>query len=125
MNLNKILQLSFLVLFSTGIYSQNVVEAKTEKKFDVGLEGMIGISFNHKTIGVNVGGPSFKFRWNKNFKIGVGALPSLIVLDKRAYPRLGVSPIIEYKKYMLIAPYYGYDTADKMIWTLGFGYKFY
>lgn len=114
-----------VILSSFGAFCQNKTEPTSAKSFDVGLEGMIGFSFNDKTIGVNVGGPSFKLRCSKNFKIGVGALPSLIILDKKAYPRLGVSPLIEYKKWVFIAPYYGYDTSDKMIWTVGLAYRFY
>jgi hypothetical protein len=32
--------------------------------------------------------------------------------------------LIEYKKWMLIAPYYGYDSNNKMLWTFGIGYRF-
>jgi hypothetical protein len=104
--------------------SQNAVETRPEKKTDVSLEGMIGISYGSETLGINVGGPSLKLKINQ-FRIGVGAFPSLIVSDKKAFPKLAVSPIIEYKNVMLIAPYYGYDAKDKMLWTFGLGYKFY
>ena len=60
-----------------------------EKKVDVGIEGMIACSFNDKTVAVNVGGPTLKFRCN-NFKIGIGAFPSLIIMDSKAISRLGV-----------------------------------
>lgn len=95
------------------------------KKTDWGLDGMIGISYSGTTLGINVGGPSLKYKFNKDWKAGVGAFPSLVVIDKKAFPKLGVSPILEYKKWLLIFPYYGYDASDKMIWTYGFGYKFY
>lgn len=71
-----------------------------------------------------MGGPSLKFHMNK-FKIGVGAFPSLVVADQKAIPRLAVSPIVEYRNIMLIAPYYGYDSDDEQIWTFGIGYKFF
>lgn len=101
--------------------SQAPTETKTQ--IDFTLEGMIGISAGDGIIGINVGGPSLKFKM-KNFKLGVGAFPSLIIMDKKAMPRLAVSPILEYKKWLLITPYYGYDSKDKMIWTFGIGYKF-
>lgn len=95
-----------------------------KKQVEFGLDGMLGISYGSETLGINVGGPSLKFRVNK-FKIGVGAFPSLIVVDEKAMPRLAVSPIIEYKNVMLIAPYYGYDSDDVQIWTFGLGYWFF
>ncbi|GEP51494.1 hypothetical protein FNO01nite_21660 [Flavobacterium noncentrifugens] len=98
-------------------------ETKAEKQINLTLEGMIGISVGDGIVGINVGGPSLKLKI-KDFKIGVGAFPSLIIMDKKAVPRLAVSPIVEYKKWMLITPYYGYDSKDKMLWTFGIGYKF-
>lgn len=116
--------LLFLTSFSTACLSQTNEAPKPDKKIEAGFDGMIGLSFNDKTIGINVGGPSLKYKCSDTFKLGVGAFPSLIILDDKAYPRLGVSPIIEYKRWMFITPYYGYDTDDKMIWTYGIGYKF-
>ena len=113
-----------MLQFSTAVFSQENKEIKPVSKFETGFDGMIGISYGSKTLGINVGGPSLKYKFTKNFKVGVGAFPSLIVLDKKALPRLAVSPIIEYKRLMFITPYYGYDAKDKMIWTFGFGYKF-
>lgn len=121
---NKI-ALGFFLLFSTLGFSQNEPAVKPEKKIEAGFEGMVAVSFNSKAIGINVGGPSLKFKCSKNFKIGVGAFPSLLIMDKKAVPKLGVSPIIEYKHWMIIAPYYGYDTKNKLIWTYGLGYKFF
>lgn len=116
-----------IVLFTNALFSQTIPESKQETKpedkIDFAMEGMIGLSFGNNIVGINVGGPSLKVKLQK-CKIGVGAFPSLIILDKKAMPRLAVSPIIEYKKWMLITPYYGYDAKDKMIWTFGLGYKF-
>ena len=116
------------VLFSSVAISQTQEETKNQTKtenttIDFALEGIIGVAVGNKAFGINVGGPSLKFKL-KNFKIGVGAFPSLLILDGDAAPRLAVSPIIEYKKWMLITPYYGYDANKKMIWTFGMGYKF-
>jgi hypothetical protein len=122
-NFKKLLIVLAIALFSNSIFSQAPVEIKPEPKIDFGIEGMIGVAFNKDIIGINVGGPSLKCRL-KNFKIGVGAFPSLLIMDKKAAPRLAVSPIVEYKKWMIITPYYGYNSKDKMIWTFGLGYKF-
>jgi len=99
------------------------IATKPEKQIDLSLEGMIALSVGDGIVGINVGGPSLKLKIN-SFKIGVGAFPSLILMDEKALPRLAVSPIVEYKKWMLITPYYGYDSKDRMIWTFGLGYKF-
>ena len=124
--LTKAIVLSCLLFSSHSMLSQNTEpQPKPEKSIDLGFEGMIGLSFNKETIGINVGGPSLKFRFNKNYKIGVGAFPSLVIIDKKAYPKLGVSPILEYKNWMFIAPYYGYDSKDQLIWTFGLGYRFF
>jgi len=122
-----------MLFLSTFIFAQNqnstpenpvsTIETKSEKQINLSLEGMIGISVGDGIIGINVGGPSLKLKI-KDFKIGVGAFPSLIIIDDKAAPRLAVSPIVEYKKWMLITPYYGYDSKDKMLWTFGIGYKF-
>ena len=121
----KIAALSLLISGATQLCAQDPPVAKPEdKKFEAGFDGMLGISYGSKTFGINEGGPSLKYRFTKNFKVGVGAVPSLIVLDNKAAPRLAVSPIIEYRKFMLITPYYGYNTKNKQIWTFGLGYKF-
>lgn len=116
-----------LLICSGPAFCQEVekpkVEEKQTEKIDIGLDGMLGLSIGNNIVGINVGGPSLKFKY-KNIKVGVGAFPSLIILDDKASPRLAVSPIVEYKKWMLITPYYGYDSKDKMIWTFGLGYKF-
>lgn len=103
--------------------SVSPIETKSENQINLTIEGMIGISVGDGIVGINVGGPSLKLKI-KDFKIGVGAFPSLIIMDDKAVPRLAVSPIVEYKKWMLITPYYGYDSKDKMLWTFGIGYKF-
>ena len=100
------------------------VVTKEEKNVEAGFDGMLGLSYGTDTMALNVGGPSLKYKFNKNFKVGIGALPSLIHMDDKVQPRLAFSPIVEYRKWMLITPYYGYNTKDKMIWTFGVGYKF-
>ena len=116
------------VLFSPVAISQTQAEPKAapatgNPTVDFALEGMIGLAVGNNTVGINVGGPSLKLNL-KGCKIGVGAFPSLLILNGEAAPRLAVSPIIEYKKWMFITPYYGYDADKKMIWTYGIGYKF-
>ena len=122
LNLRTIVSIG-LLFFLTGISAQEIQQVKPESRIEGGFDGMIAVSYGSKTLGINVGGPSLKYKFNKDFKIGVGAVPSLIVLDNKAMPRLAVSPIIEYKGWMLIAPYYGYDAKNKQIWTFGIGYR--
>jgi len=120
------MMLLFAALAPTCVSAQTKTaeDNKPQKQVEWGIDGMLGISYGSETLGINVGGPSLKFHINK-FKIGVGAFPSLIVADEKAMPRLAVSPIIEYRNIMLIAPYYGYDSKDRQIWTFGAGYRFF
>ena len=112
-------------LLSTSVaFAQTETKVEDKKKVDIGLDGMLGVSVGEKTVGINVGGPSLKFRVN-NFKIGVAAMPSLFIRDDKAVPRLAVGPVAEYEHWMLIVPYYGYDADDRQIWTFGIGYKFF
>lgn len=125
LDLKKVFLLLILCVSSKLCFSQAKEEvSKENKKIDWAIDGMLGLSFNGKALAINVGGPSLKFRWKNNLKIGFGAVPSLLIMDKKAVPRLAVSPIIEYKKLMFIAPYYGYDSSNRIIWTYGLGYKF-
>jgi len=117
-----------MLFLNASAFAQNQAETtavptETKTKIDLTLEGMIGVSLGDGIVGINVGGPSLKLKINQ-IKIGVGAFPSLIIMDEKAVPRLAVSPILEYKKWMLIAPYYGYNSKDNIIWTFGMGYKF-
>ena len=121
MNL-KCVMLCGAALCTAASFSQTVPEAPKEK-INLALDGMIGLSYGKEVFGINVGGPSLKLTLGQ-FKLGFGAFPSLIIMDEKALPRLAVSPIIEYKKWMLIAPYYGYNAEDQILWTFGLGYKF-
>lgn len=112
------------ILFSTICFAQTPENVKPEPKIEAGFEGILALSYSERIVGLHVGGPSFKYKFSKNFKIGMGAFPSLIMLDDKVMPRLGFSPIIEYKKWNFIAPYYGFDSSNKELWSFGLGYKF-
>jgi hypothetical protein len=103
---------------------QDSTSIRKTSNWDVSLEGMIGVSFGNNFYSMNVGGPSLFLNLNKDWKIGVGALPSLYVLNGKLGARLGVSPRIDYKNLVLIAPFFHRDTVDEWIWSVGFGYKF-
>ncbi|MHA3788378.1 hypothetical protein ACX0HA_09235 [Flavobacterium hauense] len=126
MNILKIALLSCLL--TPGAYAQETPAAtdvpKTIKNVEAGFDGLLAVSYGSDVLGINVGGPSLKYKFTKKFKVGVGAFPSLFIADDKAVPRLAVSPIIEYNRWMFITPYYGYDSKNKQIWTFGFGYKF-
>lgn len=104
--------------------TQQAPPPKTESKMEAGFDGMIGLSVSDRILALNVGGPSCKYRFSKDFKIGIGAFPSLILFEDKVFPKLAFSPIIEQKNWLFIAPYYGYDAKERMLWTVGVGYKF-
>ncbi|MDV6169734.1 hypothetical protein R1T16_14955 [Flavobacterium sp. DG1-102-2] len=116
--------LSVVSSFAQETTQQPDAAPKKVKNVEAGFDGMLAMSYGSSTFGINVGGPSLKYKFTKKFKVGVGAFPSLIIADDKAVPRLAVSPIIEYNNWMFITPYYGYDNKDKQIWTFGLGYKF-
>lgn len=88
--------LLLVVLFSCVAKEEPKIEPKTENPtIDFALEGMIGVAVGNSATGINVGGPSLKLKL-KNYKIGVGAFPSLLILNGEATPILAFSPIVEY-----------------------------
>lgn len=113
-----------LSLYGSTLWAQNTEEHQHHQKFDIGLEGMIGVSVGNNFYAFNVGGPSLMLRLHKNFKIGVGAFPSFYILNGKTGARLGVSPRIDYKDIVLIAPFYHRDSTNEWIWSVGIGYKF-
>lgn len=112
------------ILFSTISFAQTPEKVKPENKIEAGFEGILGLSFSERIVALHVGGPSFKYNLGNHFKIGMGAFPSLIMLDDKVMPRLGFAPILEYKKWNFIAPYYGFDSKNRELWSFGLGYKF-
>jgi hypothetical protein len=120
MKLRLIPILFIVTMISFAAKGQDVQRAT----WDVGLEGMLGVSFGRDFYSVNVGGPSLFLTLNRELKIGVGALPSLYLLEGKLGARLGVSPRIDYKNLVFFAPFFHRDTTDEWIWSVGFGYKF-
>lgn len=114
----------FVLLFYCTARGQEAIAPKQNTKWDVGLEGMIGVSVGKDFYSVNVGGPALFLGLNKNLKIGIGALPSLYLLNGKLGARLGVSPRIDYRNVVLIAPFFHRDRTEEWIWPVGFGYKF-
>lgn len=123
-----------LLIFSAVVtYAQQQPTTTTDaelkntmpKNVEAGFDGMLAMSYGSKSFGINVGGPSLKYKFSKKFKVGVGAFPSLFIAKGKAAPKLAVSPIIEYSHLMLITPYYGFDAHNNPIWTFGVGYRFF
>ena len=127
--------LFFLIIINSfQFYSQEEEKLESTKeaksKFDLGLEGMLGLSIGPDLYALNVGGPSFKVRINNDLKIGIGALPSLYLYKNELRASLGVSPNIYYKNFVLIAPFYNLRDPESLdgsyifVWSIGLGYKF-
>ncbi|HRK27240.1 MAG TPA: hypothetical protein PK239_08120 [Chitinophagales bacterium] len=113
-----------LVLPSKLILGQETAKNNKWGNWEIGLEGMLGISVGNNFVAVNAGGPAFLVKFHKNLKIGVGALPSFYVLNGKTGARLGVSPRIDFKNIVLIAPFYHRDSTGEWISSVGLGYKF-
>lgn len=103
---------------------QDLTSVKQASHWDVGFEGMLGVLFCQDFYSINVGGPSLFLVLNEDWRIGVGALPSLYIFEGKLGARLGVSPRIDYKNLVLFAPFFHRDTTEEWIWSVGFGYKF-
>lgn len=114
-------------LVSTSAFAQEIeIDRNVEnQKWDISLEGMVGFSAGRDFYALNVGGPALFLILNENLKVGIGALPALYVLEGKAGARLGVSPRVDYKNLVFIAPFFHRDVTNQWIWSVGLGYKFY
>lgn len=125
MNFKKVVLLGAIFFISTFTYAQEQAKKEEENpKWDIGLEGMLGIAVGKDFYAFNVGGPSLMLRLNDKWKVGVGAIPSFYVKAGKTGAKLGVSPRIDYKNFALIAPFFHFDSTDKWVWSVGLGYKF-
>lgn len=130
--MKKHIVLLLLMFSAVSTYAQKQPDTNAEtdpkltlpKNVEAGFDGLLAVSYGNKSCGINVGGPSLKYKFSKKFKIGAGAFPSLFITKGKAAPRLAVSPIVEYRRLMFITPYYGFDSHNNAIWTFGIGYKF-
>lgn len=110
---------------ASNTYSQHSSDnSKPNSSWDLALEGMAATSIGKDFYAFNVGGPSLLLRLTKDLKVGVGAFPSFYILEGKSGARLGVSPRVDYKNLVFIAPFFHRDTADEWIWSVGLGYKF-
>lgn len=125
MNFQIFILVTFLIFSSiTTVKCQDSISTKKASSWNLALDGMLGVSVGNNFYSANVGGPSFFLVINKNLKIGIGALPSIYLLDGKLGARLGVSPRIDYKNLVFIAPFFHKERTDEWIWSLGVGYKF-
>lgn len=113
-----------VLLTGQALFAQSADSSRPKRAVTVGLEGMAGISAGNNTIAFNVGGPHLKLKLGKNFGVALAAFPSLLIVDGKAEPRLGVGPRLDYRSFVLIVPGYFHNKSDKWIWTAGVGYKF-
>jgi hypothetical protein len=83
-------------------------EKNNEKpsKVKISLEGMIGASFGKNFYTVNLGGPTLMLSVGKDWKLGVGAVPSLYAEGGKFGTRLGVTPRVDYKNLVFMTPFF-------------------
>lgn len=124
MNTIKCVLIFVMVFISNFSRAQELMKTEASSKIDFGLEGMLGVSVGKDFYLINVGGPSLLLAINKDWKIGVGALPSIYVSDGKLGTRLGVSPRVDYKNLVIIMPFFHREAVNKWIWSVGLGYKF-
>lgn len=99
-------------------------ESRRAARWDFGLEGMLGVSAGPDFYALNVGGPSLLLQVHRHWKVGFGALPSFYVKEGSTGAKLGVSPRVDYKSFVLIAPFFHFEQSDRWVWSVGLGYKF-
>jgi hypothetical protein len=124
MNLKTLVLFGIFFTSTFYAYSQTTVESNGNPKWDVGLEGMMGVAVGKDFYAFNVGGPTLMLRLNNDWKIGVGALPSFYIKEGKTGAKLGVSPRIDFRNFALIAPFFHFESTHKWVWTVGLGYKF-
>lgn len=59
------------LLAGLSINAQEVAPVATvtpEKKIEAGFDGMLAMSYGSDTFGINVGGPSLKYKFTKSLK---------------------------------------------------------
>ena len=95
-----------------------------ENKSAFYLDGMFGATLGDGFVTLNIGGPSLSLVLNKDFKVGVGALPSIHIEDGKTTPKLGIGPRIDLKKVSIIAPFFPVQPTGKWAVSLGLAYKF-
>lgn len=126
----KVLKTGFLLMVmliclnAHGQEDENSDSDKSKTSWDLGLEGMIASSVGNDFYAFNVGGPSFQLRLNQDWKVGFGALPSFYVKSGRPGAKLGVAPRVDYKQFVLIAPFFHFEENNEWVWSVGIGYKF-
>jgi hypothetical protein len=123
-SISKVICTLFCLFSIQVLIAQPDTTTTLKSSFDLGFEGMIGASAGNNFYAFNVGGPSFKYRITKNLKIGLGALPSFYIKEGSAGAKLGVSPRIDYKKFVLIAPFFHFEHNNQWVWSIGMGVKF-
>ncbi|HBK83195.1 MAG TPA: hypothetical protein DDZ41_06295 [Flavobacterium sp.] len=125
--MKKINLFPLIVIFTFTSFvakGQEKTVVDNSSKSAISLEGMVGFSFGKDFYSVNVGGPSLFLVLNKDWKIGVGALPSLFLLEGKLGARLGVAPRVDYKNLVFFVPFFHRDKTEEWICSVGFGYKF-
>lgn len=113
----------YLVMAICSFASFSCAHAQ-EKKTAVYLDGMLGATVGPGFVTLNIGGPSLSLVLNQDFKVGVGALPSLYIEDGKITPKLGIGPRVDLKKVSIIAPFFPAQPTGKWAGSLGLAYKF-
>ena len=91
--------------------------------FTFEMHGMIGLSAGDRFYTMNVGGPSLMLNITPDLGVGLGAFPSFFMDDGEPGGKLGISPRVDYKRFVFFTPLFIFDHSGRKVWTFGMGYK--
>jgi uncharacterized membrane protein YfcA len=119
---SSILLIIVILLSFIGNGQENIKKKGSSMKMS--MEGMIGFSVGKDFYSINVGGPALFLNVNKDLKVGLGALPSLYSSNGKFGPRLAMSPRVDYKNLVFMAPFFPGSSFGTWMGSIGLGYKF-
>ena len=118
----KLILLVAIFFVNTGWGQEKLSNNMPQIQFSI--DGMVGASFGKNFYTLNIGGPALFLNLHKDFKVGVGMLPSIYSENGKFGTRLGLSPRIDYKSYSFSLPFFPSQPFGKWVGSVGFGYKF-
>lgn len=125
--LKQLLFFGALSILSLTLQAQEEGDQKVEQVnpdlFTFEMHGMIGLSAGNRFYTMNVGGPSLMLNITPDLGVGLGAFPSFFIDDGKPGGKLGISPRVDFKRFVFFTPLFIFDHTGRKVWTFGMGYK--